>query len=239
VPSGAPDCPIKGIIDTSFIDWRGFLSTVLFTGGCNFRCPYCHNTDLVDNWKSLEDVPLVYIMDHFRRFRDWLDRVVITGGEPTIHSGLAGLIATLKGADLRVKLDTNGSNPAVLRTLLGEGLVDFIAMDVKGPLEQYERWCGIKDVDKGAIAESIALIIEAGIDHEFRMTVVPFLHKEKDVRTVAQYLRRSQRFTVQEFKPNNTLDPTFASIRPHTPEALERMRAAAARASGDTDQSPA
>ncbi len=235
MPSAAPECPVKGMIETSFVDWKGCLSTVLFTGGCNFRCPYCHNADLVENWGRLDDVPLDYVLAHFRKFKDWLDRVVVTGGEPTIHRGLGRLIGRLKEAGLLVKLDTNGSNPAVLRALLRDGLLDFVAMDLKGPLEYYDRWCGVPDVDANAVRESVAIIMEAEADHEFRMTVVPFLHKEKDVYAVAEYLKGAKRFTIQEFRPNNTLNPAFAYIRPYPTQTMERMRAKAADIfAGDT-----
>jgi pyruvate formate lyase activating enzyme len=224
VQSIRPDLlPVKGLIDTSFLDWKGCLSTVAFTGGCNFRCPFCHNSDLVTGCESLADMPVAFILAHFRHYRDWLDRLVVTGGEPTIHPALGAFLQRMKDAGIKIKLDTNGSNPSVLQKLVADGLVDFIAMDVKGPLKSYDRWCGTK-VSGKRIEESIAFIREGSVDYEFRMTVVPFFHKERDVYEVAEYLRGAKQFHVQEFRPARTLNPAFAHIRPFSPDTLARIR---------------
>ncbi|MCX8110220.1 MAG: anaerobic ribonucleoside-triphosphate reductase activating protein, partial [Syntrophorhabdaceae bacterium] len=121
------DIPVKGFIETSFIDWRGHLSSVLFTGGCNFRCPYCHNSDLVLRYREMEDVPVKYIIERLKKFRDWIDHIVITGGEPTIHDGLYRFIEGFKKQGLFVKLDTNGSNPSMLKKLVADGMIDYVA----------------------------------------------------------------------------------------------------------------
>ncbi len=144
VQSRAPDCPaIKGFLETSFVDWKGHLASVLFLGGCNFRCPFCHNRDLVLNPGGFEDVPLEYVVATIRKYRaHWIDKIVITGGEPTIHKNLFALIGLLKNEGMSIKLDTNGSNPSVVKGLVNDGLIDCIAMDVKGPLDRYSRWCG-------------------------------------------------------------------------------------------------
>jgi len=215
--------PIKGFIETSFIDWRGCLSSVIFTGGCNFRCPYCHNPDLVLNPGALEDIPYSYIFSILKKFKKWIHRVVVTGGEPTIHKYLITFLKRLKHEGITVKLDTNGSNPSVLKTLVKEGLIDYVAMDVKGPIERYSRWCGI-DVDTSAIKESIGFLLEGHIDYEFRMTVVPFLHKEEDIYEVARYIRGTKRFYIQEFKARNTLNPSYSSIKPFPDDMLIRIK---------------
>jgi pyruvate formate lyase activating enzyme len=224
------DLPVKGLIDTSFIDWKGCLSTVAFTAGCNFRCPFCHNGDLVAGSDSLANVPLSFVIAHFRRYKDWLDRLVVTGGEPTIHPALEPFLERMKGIGIKIKLDTNGSNPDLLQRLVAKGLVDFIAMDVKGPLKDYDRWCGTP-VRKGRIEESIAFIRQGSVDYEFRMTVVPFFHKERDVYEVAAYLQGAARFYIQEFRPTRTLNPAFAHIRPFSPDTLTRIKRNAAELS--------
>jgi len=221
--SGAYDFPIKGFIETSFIDWKHQLSSVMFCGGCNFRCPFCHNSDLVLRHEALVEVPLSYIDDTLHRFRKWTERVVITGGEPTIHNSLFWMVERLKERRFMVKLDTNGSNPRVVRRLVREGLVDFVAMDVKGPIPRYDRWCGV-DVDTAKIEETISLLMENAVDYEFRMTLVPFLHTEDDAYEVAEYLRGAKRFFVQDFIPRNTLNPAYADVKAHLPEKMQAIR---------------
>jgi pyruvate formate lyase activating enzyme len=218
------DAPcIKGFIETSFIDWKKQLSSVIFTGGCNFRCPYCHNSGLVVNPGKLEDIPLDYIFLTLKKFKNWVDRIVITGGEPTIHKGLFYLAGQLKSMGMKIKLDTNGSNPSAVKGLVSEGLVDYIAMDMKGPVKKYRRWCGV-DVDPQRIEESIDYILEGNVDYEFRMTVVPFLHREEDVYEAAERIGTAARFFIQEFRPAPTLDPSYAHIKPFLPAKMAHIR---------------
>ena len=223
--SRAPDCPaIKGFIETSFVDWKGCLASVLFLGGCNFRCPFCHNRDLVLNPGGFESVPLEYVVATVRKYRaHWVDKIVVTGGEPTVHKSLSSLIRLLKKEGMSVKLDTNGSNPAVVKGLAREGLIDCIAMDVKGPLDRYSRWCG-SEVNDQDVRESIEFIRESGVDHYFRMTVVPFLHQEDDVYTVAAELLGSKDFIVQTFRPDITLNPAYERIKPFSPDKMTRIK---------------
>jgi pyruvate formate lyase activating enzyme len=216
--------PIKGFIETSFLDWKERLSSVIFLGGCNFRCPYCHNKELVLNHAAMEDIPMEYITASLRKYKNWVDRVVITGGEPTINMSLFGLIGQLKSEKMRIKLDTNGSNPQILKGLVNDGLVDYVAMDVKGPIDRYSRWCGI-NVDTRRIRESIEFLLESTIDYEFRMTVVPFLHREDDVYEVASFVQKAKKFFIQEFRPDCTLRPSYARIRPFSANKIERIRA--------------
>ena len=214
--------PIKGFIETSFLDWKGELSSVVFFAGCNFRCPFCHNSDLVLHPDTLEDVYLEYIILTVRKYKQWVNKVVVTGGEPTIHMGLFNALGYLKREGMQIKLDTNGSSPSALRGLVHEGLVDYIAMDVKGPLDRYSEWCGT-EVDRSSIEESIRFIMENGLDYEFRMTVVPELHTEADVYAVAEYLRAADKFYLQEFRPRKCLDPSFLNVQPFSKDAFERL----------------
>lgn len=215
--------PIKGFIETSFLDWKEHLSSVLFTGGCNFRCPFCHNSDLVLKHEQIADITEEHIFGHLRKFRKWIDRVVITGGEPTLHKGLRAFVQRLKQEGLRVKLDTNGSHPEVVKELVEAGLIDYIAMDIKGPTSFYDRWCGTA-VNRDKIEESIEFIREGRIDYEFRMTVVPFLHKEADVYEAASRVGGAKRFFIQDFVPRNTLNPAFAHVRPFSLDRMEKIR---------------
>jgi len=217
------DFPVKGFIETSFIDWKKHLSSVIFFGGCNFRCPYCHNSSLVLDHTEMEDIPFEYIMLTLRKYKNWVDRVVITGGEPTIQINLLNILWNIKKEGMLIKLDTNGSSPATIKSLVNEGLVDYIAMDIKGPVDRYKRWCGV-DVDIKKIKESVEFILEGKVDYEFRMTVVPFLHREEDIYETATYIKDAKQFYIQEFKPNNTLNPDFSSIKPFSPEKADKIR---------------
>jgi pyruvate formate lyase activating enzyme len=222
--STAHNPPVKGFIETSFLDWKEHLSSVIFLGGCNFRCPYCHNKELVLNHAAMEDMPMEYLIASLRKYKKWVDRVVITGGEPTINMSLFGLIGQLKNEKMHIKLDTNGSNPQILKGLVNDGLIDYVAMDVKGPIDRYSRWCGI-NVDTRRVRESIEFLMEGTIDYEFRMTVVPFLHREDDIYEVASYVQKAKKFFIQEFRPECTLNPAYMRIQPFSPDKIERIRA--------------
>ncbi len=199
------------------------MSSVLFLGGCNFRCPFCHNRDLVLGPGGFEDIPLEYVVATFRKYKHWVDKVVVTGGEPTIHQDLFGFIGILKNEGMSIRLDTNGSNPAVVRGLVNDGLIDCIAMDVKGPLDRYPRWCGC-DVDVGTVRESIEFIMGSGIDYHFRMTVVPFLHQEQDVYTVAEELAGAKDLVIQTFRPDITLNPAYEHVKPFSPDKMDQIK---------------
>ncbi|MDD5244110.1 MAG: anaerobic ribonucleoside-triphosphate reductase activating protein [Syntrophorhabdaceae bacterium] len=227
--------PIRGFLETSFIDWKGCLSSVIFTGGCNFRCPFCHNTDLVLHYDTMEEIPLEHIVLNLRKYKKWVDKVVITGGEPTIHMNLFHIIGRIRSEDIKIKLDTNGSSPFMLKGLVNDGLIDYVAMDVKGPIGRYKRWCGV-DVNTNNIEESIRFILEGKVDYEFRMTVVPFLHREEDVYEVAEYIRHAKRFTIQEFRPHNTLDTSYANIKPFSPDKIAKIRETAEQIMADSSE---
>jgi pyruvate formate lyase activating enzyme len=171
----------------------------------------------------MADVPFDHILDRLNKFHKWIEHVVITGGEPTLQKGLPEAIAALKGRGLRVKLDTNGSHPKILKTLVGSRMVDYVAMDVKGPLEAYDRWCGVS-VNKKSIRESIDFLLEGRVEYEFRMTLVPFLHKEHDAYRTAEEIAPARRFFLQDFVPRDTLNPTYAGITPFSPEKMKSIR---------------
>jgi pyruvate formate lyase activating enzyme len=215
---------IKGFLETSFVDWPGKVVSVLFLPGCNFRCPFCHNHQLVLNPGGHEDIPLRYVMARLAELKGWVDGVCITGGEPTIHPRLPSLMAEIKNAGLLVKLDTNGSNPHVLRSLVERGLVDCVAMDVKAPLDKvrYARATGVP-ADLERIQESICFLKKGTIEYHFRTTVVPALHKEEDLLTLARHLSGSSSSTLQNFSPEDPLDSRLKGTSPYPEEWLQEM----------------
>lgn len=220
------DIKVKGFLETSFVDWAGKVVSVLFLPGCNFRCPYCHNHLLVLNPEQYEDISLAHIVGRLAELKGWVDGVCISGGEPTIHPHLPLLIEEIKALGFLVKLDTNGSQPHVLRSLVNEGLVDFVAMDVKAPLDEisYTRTAGVL-VNLERIKESISFLQKGRIEYQFRITVVPALHREEDLLKLALQLRGSSSLTPQNFNPQDPLDENLKGTSPYPDEWIREMEA--------------
>ena len=189
---------IAGLRKLTLLDFPGRVACVVFTNGCNFRCPFCHNASLVVPKGGHEEITEEEFFAFLNKRRGILDGVVITGGEPTLAHGLYEFIMAVKQAGYPVKLDTNGSFPKKLKPLLEAGLLDYVAMDIKTMPERYERVAGVK-VDMDAIGESIAAIRESGIPHEFRTTVVKGLHTKDDIVQVAKMLGKDEAYYLQGF----------------------------------------
>jgi pyruvate formate lyase activating enzyme len=215
---------IKGFLETSFLDWPGKLCSVIFLPRCNFRCPYCHNHPLVFHPERYPSIPFEDILDRLHSFRDWIDGVCITGGEPTLQVDLPLLIREIKRNGFLVKLDTNGSNPQVLEDLLRAEEIDFVSMDVKAPLDpfSYRRSIGLS-MDLDLILRSIEILKKGKVEYQFRMTVVPGLHREEDIKTLGDQLRVGQKFVLQNFNPENPLDPSLKEILPYDQKILTKM----------------
>jgi len=215
---------IKGFLETSFSDWPGKICSVLFLPYCNFRCPYCHNHPLVFHPERYSHFPLEDILGRLRSLRNWIDGVCLTGGEPTLHPNLPLLVREIKRNRLLAKLDTNGSNPQMLENLIETGEIDFISMDVKAPLDlfRYSRSTGLS-TNLTPILESIEILKRGKVEYEFRMTVVPGLHREEDIQTLGDQLRVGRRFILQNFNPENPLDPSLKNVVPYDPEALKKI----------------
>jgi len=215
--------PIKGLEKSSLIDYPGKVSAVVFLAGCNFRCPFCHNRELVLSPQGMKSIPENEILDFLGERKKWLDGVVVTGGEPTIYKDLPEFLKKLKGLGYPVKLDTNGSNPKMLKEVMEKGLVDYIAMDIKAPLGKYEKSAGVK-ADTEKIRESVSLIINSGIGHEFRSTILPSLHSREDVQEMARMVKGASRFYLQQFRPKNTIDPKLEKERPFSEKEMGELR---------------
>jgi pyruvate formate lyase activating enzyme len=218
---------IKGFDQMSLIDWDGMVATTLYLSGCNFRCPYCHNSGLVESPDDYASIPIEEILDYVKEHSDFLDGVVVTGGEPCAHKAVGELLAKLKDSGLSTKLDTNGSFPNVLADVIDDALVDYVAMDVKAPLdfESYRKSAGIADRRTlQRVRDSIDLLMEARVEYEFRITVVPVLHKASDLRLIGDRLRGAARFVIQPYVPRNTLDPAFENEEPYDLERLQEFR---------------
>jgi pyruvate formate lyase activating enzyme len=216
---------LRGFIETSFLDWDGKVSAVVFVPGCNFACPFCSNWLLVHEPDSLPEVKLENIEHFLGERRDFIDGVVITGGEPTIHPWLPELIKRFKALGMLFKLDTNGTNPEMLERLVTRDprLVDYIAMDIKAPLDgKYEAATGAK-VDLEKIKASIKLIMASGIDYEFRTTVTPNLLGLPEIGAIARSIAGAKKYALQQFVPSHSLIKEMQALDPHPKETLQQM----------------
>ena len=189
---------IAGLRKLTLLDFPGRVACVVFTNGCNFRCPFCHNASLVVPKGGHEEITEEEFFAFLKKRKGILDGVVITGGEPTLAHGLYDFIVAVKAAGYPVKLDTNGSFPEKLKPLLADKLLDYVAMDIKTLPESYERVAGVK-VDMDALSKSIDMIRASGIPHEFRTTVVRGLHTEDDVVGIAKMLGAGEAYYLQGF----------------------------------------
>ena len=212
---------IKGLQKMSLIDYPGKVSCVVFLGGCNFRCPFCHNPDLINPGK-LETVPEKEFLEFLKKRRKWLDGVVITGGEPTLQKDLPGFIRKIKDLGYLVCLETNGTNPGVLEELLKGKLLDYLAMDIKAAPERYREAAGT-EVDMDKVRRSAGIVRNSGIEHQFRTTFVPGLVGKEDARKIGQWLKGSESYAVQNFRPKNCLDKAFESRVPYSKEGIEEI----------------
>ncbi len=224
---------IKGVVDVSFADWDGKPSTVLFLPDCNLRCPYCHNVALVLHPDTEQTIPFGRVEAYLKRQKGWIDGVCITGGEPTVHNDLPTLCSQLKELGFAVKLDTNGTNPLMVKALIEDELVDYIAMDVKAPLTvvKYSQAVGVNSAKLlGAVEETIHMLLESGRDYELRTTVVPTLHDEEDIIAICQSIKGCSKYVLQRFTANEwkeTLNSAFNKLKPFTDEAMTKFLAQA------------
>jgi pyruvate formate lyase activating enzyme len=215
---------ITGLERASLIDYPGKVSAVVFTYGCNLRCPYCHNPELVTekfNRKFL--ISQKYFFEFLKNRIGKLDGVVITGGEPLMNDDLEKFIKKIKDLGYLVKLDTNGTYPSRLNTLIRKDLLDYIAMDVKYPKSEYLKSSARKGMTE-KITESIKMIMESGVDYEFRTTYVKKFHNLKSVEGIGKMVNGADRYYIQNFRAGKTIDPFLSSINSFTQTELKEIK---------------
>lgn len=208
-----------GFQKTSLIDYPDRVASVLFTAGCNLRCPYCHNGDLVEGYTGPfhEEEEIIEVLLSRKRH---VDSIVVSGGEPTLDPGLPAFLRKLKELGFNVKLDTNGLKPDALRACLP--YLSFVAMDIKTSIENYHL---LGTGDTSQIRESIKVIMGSGLDYEFRCTAVPGIIEAETIHHMGEMVRGARRFVFQQYKPEKTLDPKFNEVRPHTEERIREFAA--------------
>jgi pyruvate formate lyase activating enzyme len=233
---------IGGLQKFSLLDFPENLSAVVFTKGCNFRCQFCYNPMLVwpsevgkfNNKSSSESdeeikkghAPIKEddLFDFLKGRINKLDAVVITGGEPTIHADLPEFILRIKNLGFKIKLDTNGTNPAMLKELASRKLIDYIAMDIKAPLLKYQQAVGIK-TDLNKIKKSVKIIMESGLPYEFRSTLVPGIHAIEDIEKIGSMLKNAEKWYLQRFNSDTQLiNMNLKDRKPFSSKEMEKMK---------------
>lgn len=218
---------IKGWQKVSLIDFPPYTVSVIFLGGCNFRCSFCHNPDLVLRAEEVLGIELDDILEYIEKKKMWIDGVCITGGEPTLHKDLPEMISKIREKGMKIKLDTNGTDPEMVSRLIDKKLVDHIAMDIKSSLEKYGEVCGVT-VNKEKIKKSISLIRDSKISYEFRTTVVPGLVGKEDISKIGKMLQGSKKYVIQNFRGGtNLIDDALKDIEPFSSQELEEMKKSA------------
>lgn len=216
---------IGGLQKVSLNDYPGRICATVFTQGCNFRCPYCHNPELVDPDQYGPVIPVEDVLSFLDRRRGKLEAATVTGGEPTLQKGLETFLGELKRMHYLVKVDTNGSNPGTLSTLIEGRLVDYVAMDLKGPLKKYGQMASVA-VEVSQIKRSIDVITTSGIGHEFRTTVVRSQLDLEDLLSMRRIIKRARMYVLQRFVAGKTLDRALHAEETYRPDELSAFREA-------------
>jgi pyruvate formate lyase activating enzyme len=214
---------IGGLQRISLIDYPGRIGATVFTQGCNFRCPYCHNPELVDPGQYGPETPEEGVLAFLEKRRKKLEAVIVTGGEPTLQRDLDRFLKIVKDMGYLTKVDTNGSQPEVLARLIRRKLVDYLAMDIKGPLARYGAIASAK-VSTSRITKSIELILASGIDHEFRTTVVRSQLALVDLLSIAKLIKNARLYALQTFVARKMLDSALLSETSYSREEFTSLR---------------
>ncbi len=215
-----------GLQKLTLLDYPGKMACTVFTGGCNFRCPFCHNRSLVFLNENDSEISVSDILEYLETRKKVLDGVCITGGEPLLHKGIFDFIRKVKELGLLVKLDTNGSNCEALKRLIEEGLVDYVAMDIKGCPEKYAETIGLENYDIAEVARSKDYLLQGHVDYEFRTTVVAQFHEVADFEKIGRWIEGAKNYYLQNFEDHGTC--IREGLSEVGIETLEQMKAAAA-----------
>lgn len=213
---------ISGFLKQSFIDYPNKISAVVFLHGCNFRCNFCHNKYLILGDPTKMKIEKEYILGQLNKYRGWLEAVVISGGEPTLSESLPEFIKEIKNLGFLVKLDTNGTNPRMIKELINEKLIDYVAMDVKTSFENYDKVTKTKtNINK--IRQTIKILKNSGIDYEFRTTLVPKIVKKEDLMKIFKELKGSKNYYLQQFKQDIELMDNSIKGEPYSEEQIKEF----------------
>lgn len=225
---------IGGLQKLTLIDFPGRLAATVFLTGCDFRCPFCYSSEIVlpEKIKEQPKISQKEFFDFLKDRKGMLEGVVVCGGEPTLNKELPRFSKRIKNLGYFLKLDTNGSNPTMLKRLIEKDLLDYVAMDIKAPKEKYAKAVGMSGGWKGIVTKriekSITLLKESGLDFEFRTTVVPTIHERQDIIDIAHWIRPASKYFLQNFRPEKTIDPKLESVKPYPNDYLADIQKAIA-----------
>ncbi|HCG76917.1 MAG: anaerobic ribonucleoside-triphosphate reductase activating protein [bacterium (Candidatus Ratteibacteria) CG_4_10_14_3_um_filter_41_18] len=215
---------IGGLQKFSLIDYPGKICAIVFTQGCNFLCPYCHNPELVKPKLFSQLIPEDEIFSFLKKRKGQLEAVTVTGGEPCLQNGLSEFLQKIKEMGYLVKLDTNGSFPELLSEIIRQSLIDYLAIDVKGPLEKYETIAGVPFATE-KIVKSIKIAISSKISYEFRTTVIKSLLDKDDLRKIGELIEGTHLYVLQKFVPSKLLNPSkFLKERNYSEEEFDLFK---------------
>ncbi|MBP1753649.1 MAG: hypothetical protein H6Q59_47 [Firmicutes bacterium] len=210
---------IHGFNKTTLLDYPKHLAATVFLGGCNMRCPFCHNASLVLNAFSQPTIPEQEVLSYLAKRKTILEGVCITGGEPTLYPDLPEFISRIKALGFKVKLDTNGTNPKMMTSLMSNGLLDYIAMDIKNSKEKYSLTAGLDPISMEPILESVNLLKSSHLDYEFRTTIVQEYHTTEDILSIGHWLSGANAYYLQSYQDSG--DILKPGLHSHTKETLE------------------
>ena len=196
---------INGFQKLTILDYPSKVACIVFTPGCNFRCPFCHNASLVTHIDKETYIDVDEVLSYLKKRQGLLDGVVITGGEPLLHEGIEDFIAEIKSLGYSVKLDTNGSFPEKLISIVEKGLVDYVAMDIKNSKDKYGETIGVSDFDISPIEQSVEFLLQGKVDYEFRTTVVKNFHTLDDIQDIVVWLKGAHKYFLQNFVDSGDL----------------------------------
>lgn len=191
---------IYGLEKLSLVDYDGYVSATVFTGACNFRCPFCHNAALVTDYSSIPEYPMEDFFSYLKKRKGVLEGVCITGGEPTLHSDLPEFCEKIKSLGFKVKLDTNGTNPEMVKTLSENGLADYFAMDIKNDKDNYAKIIGVLNYDTAKVEKTVSFLLAGEADYEFRTTLISEFHKKDNIEKIGEWIKGAKRYFLQKFK---------------------------------------
>ncbi len=212
-----------GMQKMTLLDYPGYVACTLFTGGCNFRCPFCHNALLVLDLDENYTIPEEEVLAFLKKRQGLLDGVCVTGGEPLINKDIGDFLSKVKELGFKIKLDTNGTNPALLKELVSQNLVDYVAVDIKNSPEKYAETVGLKSFDMSTINETVNFLMSGCVDYEFRTTVTKQFHTEKSMEEAARFIRGAKRYFLQNFVDSGNL--IGSGITGQSKEEMEKLLA--------------
>ncbi len=212
-----------GMQKMTLLDYPGYVACTLFTGGCNFRCPFCHNALLVLEIDENYTIPEEEVLAFLKKRQGLLDGVCVTGGEPLINKDIGEFLSKVKTLGFKIKLDTNGTNPALLKELVSQNLVDYVAVDIKNSPEKYAETVGLKSFDMSPVNETVNFLLSGAVDYEFRTTVTKQFHSVESMEEAARFIKGAKRYFLQNFVDSGNL--IGSGITGQSKEEMEKMLA--------------